>query len=153
MSLNVLSLDFFFLTFNFFFFPEFLYSIEFAHVLFAADNQTSGVFPVLNHRPGFQLLTRGFACITASPPRPPGFPLPDTGIYGLLMNSGSGILFALFLCLKKNHFYCFLISNSNNLWDKGESGKERAFFLFILYFSVQFILSTLLFFAWKAPAK
>ena len=53
---------FFFLTFNFFFSPEFLYSIEFAHVLFAADNQTSGVFPVLNHRPGFQLLTRGFGC-------------------------------------------------------------------------------------------
>lgn len=32
--------------------------------------------------------------ITSSPPRPPGFPLPDTGIYGLLMNSGSGTLFA-----------------------------------------------------------
>ena len=35
--------------------------------------------------------------ITSSPPRPPGFPLPGTGIYGLLMNSGSVTLFALFL--------------------------------------------------------
>lgn len=62
VSLNVFDLSFF-LTFNFFFF--FLSSfipLRFAHVLFAADYQTSGVFPVLNHRPGFQLLTCGFGC-------------------------------------------------------------------------------------------
>ena len=52
---------FFFLTFNFFFSLSSFIPLSF-HVLFAADNQTSGVFPVLNHRPGFQLLTRGFGC-------------------------------------------------------------------------------------------
>lgn len=127
----------FFLTFNFFF-SEFLHSIEFAHVLFAADYQTSGVFPVLNHRPGFQPLTCGFGCSASL--------LAHQGLLASLCLilvstvfswTQGQVPFLLSLFLKNNvSLYCFLISNSNNLWDKGESGKERAFFLFILYFSV-----------------